>query len=617
MPEDAITLLRLHPFSAELDDEALSEVAAAAEIVHLERGEVVYPANQPVQTVSFIVYGGIKQATVDSRGDEVMSVLQSRGGQVGFLLAVSGDVMPVKMTAAEPSVVLQFDYRTLDSLVNAHPALKRNLGRMLAHRFSEQLMDRHRLIPELVAFVHASPETRPVTHRVVQRLLALGESPCLFSDDPGCEADPQVRFVSLLVDGRLMPEEAVRSQVDQWSDSKRKVFDVSADRAHEVLQLVHRVCEMVFWCVTPETWEQVADTLSALNSQAQGWRQKLRLVWVLDPERQVPPVAPSLQKRVGYDFKVSLQPPTSVQGPLLLHGIERIVHELRGVRIGVALGGGGARGMAHLGVFKALEEQGIVVDMLSGTSAGALTGSLLAAGYDAEHTIRSFAKDLAPGRLFRVFPRGDTWQLLWWYRRGRFDGMLRPYLRDWRLEQFPLPIHNVSADLVQGKAVIRSEGDAVASILESINLPVLSTPRNRDGQALIDGGLINNIPADVLVDQGCTFVIAVNVTSRLGHEFAGNRPNMPTPLMKRANTLQTFLRGYLVQSVNLNAVGIEPADIVIDPDVHAFELSEFARTPELAQEGERATLAAMDQIKAKLAELDSALFGDGSWKPQA
>ena len=155
---------------------------------------------------------------------------------------------------------------------------------------------------------------------------------------------------------------------------------------------------------------------------------------------------------------------------------------------------------------------------------------------------------------------------------------------------------------------MRTSGDAVHSILESINLPVLSAPICRDGRALVDGGLVDNVPADVLVSKGCNFVIAVSVTAKMEHEFGRNRPDTPTKHMKSPSVLQTILRSYLVQSSNMNSFGVDPADVVIEPDVTQFDLAEFSRTDELAVIGEAAALEAIPKINELLAGLDDRLF---------
>ena len=170
------------------------------------------------------------------------------------------------------------------------------------------------------------------------------------------------------------------------------------------------------------------------------------------------------------------------------------------------------------------------------------------------------------------------------------------------------PMHAVTVDLVSGEPVVRSSGDAVHAILESINLPGLSAPICREGRALVDGGLINNVPADVLVDEGCNFVIAVSVTAKLESRFGKNRPNMLTKDMRSPSMMQTILRSYIVQSTNMNSIGVQPADVVIEPDVTDFDLAEFMRTKELAAIGEEATLGEISKIKDFLGKLDGELF---------
>ena len=264
--------------------------------------------------------------------------------------------------------------------------------------------------------------------------------------------------------------------------------------------------------------------------------------------------------------------------------------------------------MSHLGVLKALERSGIVVDMIAGTSAGAMTGIMYSAGLDPDYNADPFATDLRPSWIFRHLPQGNYWHLLYKYRRGQFDPMLRKYLHDWRLEQLAVPCLSVTVDLVSGNSVVRERGDAVHAILESINLPVLSVPIVRNGQALIDGGLVNNIPADVLVSMGCNFVIAVSVTAKLETRFCDITPEKPTLSRNKPGIVPTILRSLLVQNHNLNAFGVQPADVVIEPDVTGIDPSEFMRAKELAAIGEAAALEQVPKIRRLLNRLDPQLF---------
>jgi predicted acylesterase/phospholipase RssA len=264
--------------------------------------------------------------------------------------------------------------------------------------------------------------------------------------------------------------------------------------------------------------------------------------------------------------------------------------------------------MAHLGVLKALEQHGIYIDMLAGTSAGAMTGTLYAAGLDPEYLAHVFTTDLRPSWFFRRLPNGGYWYLLYKYRQNKFDSMLRKYLGRAKMEQLLLPMFTVSVDLVEGETLVCGTGDATTGILESINLPPLALPIFLSDQAFVDGGLLNNVPADVLVAKGCNFVIASTVTAKLEKDFAGLRSKNRSLSGRAVSTLQVIMRQNMIQHRKMNAVGVQPADFVIAPDVTAFDISEFTRADEMARIGEATTNASLTNLRKILSKLDSNLF---------
>jgi predicted acylesterase/phospholipase RssA len=172
-------------------------------------------------------------------------------------------------------------------------------------------------------------------------------------------------------------------------------------------------------------------------------------------------------------------------------------------------------------------------------------------------------------------------------------------------------------DLVGGNSVVRERGDATHAVLESINLPVISVPIVREGQALVDGGLVDNIPADVLVSMGCNFVIAVSVTAKLEQEFCAITPGAPTLARTKPGVVQTLLRSLVVQNRSLNAIGVQPADVVIEPDVTGFELTAFMRAKEMAAVGEAAAIEQVPRIRQLLTRLDPQLFRPAGGAPEA
>jgi NTE family protein len=378
----------------------------------------------------------------------------------------------------------------------------------------------------------------------------------------------------------------------------------SSDRT-ELKQLLG--CDEVLWLLEPRDAANVRQSLASLNSVQGELAQKVRIVWLLDSDT---PVAPLLS---GWEFtKADVKVVVESTGDTLTRqerqGLDRLVRMLRGISVGIALAGGGAKGMAHFGVLQALEQAGLSFDIMSGTSAGAMAGIFYASGMSPEQAIKNFQHDLTPSRVFRSLPKWPNWYLVSKYRRRAWDGMLRKYLHHWRLEQLSIPFNAVTVDLVQVRTVVRQQGDAVHAILESINLPIISKPILRDGMALVDGGVLNNLPADVLAERGVDFVVGVDVSSRVRNEFAGNRPDMPTVKMRNASALDTLFRIFESQAHNLGTLRNRAVDFWIKPDTSGFGLAEFHRTTEIAAVGEAAAQDVIPQLTQRLVELEKQLL---------
>jgi predicted acylesterase/phospholipase RssA/CRP-like cAMP-binding protein len=607
--DEVIPLLKVHEYFRGAPEEALRDVAESARLTHHPAGAVVHEANAPLLTVGFVLRGRLKAVRVDARGNEALFRMIERGEQFGMMVGAAAEPAPIRVVALEPATVLDLDFEQAIDLTTRHPELRRLwlttfAGSLKKHFFGVA----PRRAPAMLALIHESPAARGVALRLVDRLREIGERVAVFSDSDVWRATPDVRFRPLVSDGQMLDTEAVRRQTAEWQAADRIIFDVLPDlepeRAGRLMQLVDRA----IYFVPAAAGDEVVRRLQNIGEAARGWREKLAVAWLIGGGDVIAPVVSALGEFAARDFKIVTSPAGGPWGASLSAGLERLVHHLRGIRIGIALGGGAARGMAHLGVMKALEQNGIVADMVAGTSAGAMTGVVYGAGIDCDYAAERFSADLTVPWPLNCLPRGHHLYLLYKYRWGQFDPMLRKYLHDWRLEQLAVPCLSVTSDLVSGAAVIRDRGDAVHAILESINLPVLSVPICRDGQALIDGGLMNNVPADVLVSAGCNFVIAVSVTAKMEKRFADIRPGAPVRRRTRPGVVATILRSLLVQNYSLNAIGVGPADVVIEPDVTAFDMTAFMRARELAAVGEAAAVAQMPTIRRLLTRIDPQLF---------
>jgi predicted acylesterase/phospholipase RssA/CRP-like cAMP-binding protein len=609
MNDDIIPLLKVHEYFRDVGDDALQEVVRHARITHHAAGSVVHEANVLLTTVGFVLRGRVKAVRVDMNGVESLFRMIERGEQFGMMIGALAEPVPVRIIALESTTLLSLDYEQALELTLRHRDLRRLWLKTHAAGFHKQFFHTTpKRGPMLLALIHESPATRRIGERLVDRLRQLGENLAVFSDSDVWRGLPNVRFRSFQDNGRKLGPEEVRRQVAEWQDAGRVIFDLRADlKPERVVQALELVDRAVYF-VPSAAKDAAIGRLQALDVSGRGWRDKISIAWLLENGSPMAPAVPGLHDFAGRDYKIVDPPPQFPLNRSVGAGLERLIHDLRGVRIGLALGGGAARGMAHLGVLKALEQNGIVVDMIAGTSSGAMTGATYASGLDCDYAADCFATDLRPGWIFRRLPQGGHWYLLYKFRLGHFDRMLRRYFHDWKLEQLAIPCRSITVDLVSGQLVVRERGDAVQAILESINLPVLSVPICNQHEILVDGGLVNNTPADVLVSMGCNLVIAVSVTAKLEKQFCDLTPESKGPAAKRPSVVQTLLRSLVVQNHNLNALGVQPADVVIEPDVTGFDLAEFVRAKELAAIGEAAALEQIPTIRQLLNRLDPQLF---------
>ena len=607
--DNKFLLLKLHPCAEGLSDEVVRDIADQCDLLRFESSQILHKTNEPLAFVYLVIHGRVKLSLIDIKGNVLIERYQLAGTQVGALAAASGEPSPMQIEIVEPSTLLRLKYQTLFELTKQHDLFRQNMSRIIAEAVNRTLMgERRKKLPRLISIFHQSSATRELSRQLVIRLQDLGQNAYVVHDQPDWNPIDGVPFYCILKDGLCATDSEVRSELDKMPDRKPIVFDLDAAIEMKRISNVIEISEKVFWCVTPDTWQKAAAQLAEIERLSPNWRDKVNIVWLLPGSMPWAPMAPELKSLAIRNFKVSLDEPPEHRSRVMSNGFERIIHEMRGVRIGLALGGGAARGMAHLGVLRVLEENGICVDMIAGTSAGAMTGILYASGMDPAYSTECFVKELTPPWLFRKIPNGGHWYLLYMYRRCQFDPLLRKYLKDSRLEQLPIPVHSVTVDLISGQPILRDEGDSVHAILESINVPGLSKPINRDGKALVDGGIINNVPANTLVAKGCNFVIAVSVTAKIKQEFAKNGPDTTTAKMKSASVLETIMRTYVVQNVNMNSVGVQPADFVIQPDVRDFDITEFSRADEMSVIGAKIARESLPKLKQLLSRVDDNLF---------
>ena len=251
---------------------------------------------------------------------------------------------------------------------------------------------------------------------------------------------------------------------------------------------------------------------------------------------------------------------------------------IKPVKIGLALGGGAARGFAHIGVIKVLEAQGITPDIVVGTSAGAVVGALYAAGHSG-FELQKLAHKLDESKI-------SDWSVP---DRGVLKGeALQKFVND-AVAQRPIeamkkPLAVVATDLNSGESILFRTGNTGMAVRASATVPGVFRPVSINGREYVDGGLSSLIPARYTRQMGADVVIAIDISAR-----PGNQPVR--------GTLDILLQTFTIMGQNLARYELKEADIVIRPQVGNVGSTDFMARHDAILEGEKAAQAALPQIR--------------------
>ena len=282
-------------------------------------------------------------------------------------------------------------------------------------------------------------------------------------------------------------------------------------------------------------------------------------------------------------------------------------------KLGLALGGGGARGLAHLGALIALEEAGIEIDAIAGTSMGAVMGAAKAIGADlakmrvllrmldlkdilqvTDSTVRELQKII--GRSVMEYVRGSTWREedARPHDLARLHELFRLLTARKRFDETEIPFAVVAADLENGACLVLKDGFLADAVTASTAVPGVFSPVAYDGRLLIDGGVVEKLPVDTAIDMGVEAVIAVDTGAPLDREIG--------------TCLDALLQAQRATSHHLTRIQLERACerlkgrlVIIRPEVGWIRMFGFEHTEAAVEAGEAATRAHLDQIRELLA----------------
>jgi NTE family protein len=282
---------------------------------------------------------------------------------------------------------------------------------------------------------------------------------------------------------------------------------------------------------------------------------------------------------------------------IILKGDERGILITPKKKVGLALGGGGARGMAHIGVLDVLKNEGIPIDLIAGTSAGAVIGAAYAWRQDTRRLVREALeanwKKLTP-LIDLCLPRSG-------FIRGK---KVRNLIADFvggeiNFSDLTIPFACVVTDIDTGEEIVIDRGPVPDALRATISVPGIFTLVKHQGQYVVDGGLTTPVPVEVVRKMGADFIIAVNVSPDVTGRM-GKRYRRRVRAHKEPNIFQVMMQSLYIGTYAMAAHALEEADIVIEPDLANIGAGDFNKARAMITRGRRAAHQAVPEIKRKL-----------------
>jgi len=556
------------PFLAGLDPAAVEAVRARMVALTVPGGRTLFEQGETGDALYTLVSGAVGVSTRDHHGVQTRIARLRPPAIFGEMALLSDAPRAATVTALRESQFLCLTRAAFETVIAEHPHTLLYFARMLAERL-RTLYEGHS--------VHHAPRTFLV--------MAVTDGP-----DPEPFAQAFATALDAILPGKTgclshWPEAADEDGVQAFEARHARTVFVARDIDCPWCRLSQRLGDHVLLLAEPGAPPR-PDVTAYLERVRSDWI-RMDLVVRQDPRAPYPKALHPAVAAMPAAMRIQLRPGRA-------DDIGRLARLASGLGRGLVLGGGGARALAHLGVLRALDEAGCAPDFVGGTSMGAVIAASLAMGWSLTE-IREQTEAAFAGRN----PINDYTLPIHALTRGaKVDASLAERYGGARIEDLWLPFFCVSSNLTTGRAMIHRAGDLPKALRASIAIPGLLPPVLCDEGVLVDGGMMNNVPADVAADLERGPVLAVDVGSdrafqdmptrgwrgRLLRRLIGSPAAMPglAPLLLRAAT---------VSSDAQTMVAAAHATALLRPPLAGIDLRAWSSFRESAELGYRDTQA--------------------------
>lgn len=682
-------LVKQIPIFARLSWIDIQRVARRALIVEYKKGTMIRREGDPPDYFYCLVSGRLQTYTVGKNNRKENVDFIHRGTHFGIISVFTGENHSQNFEAINDSIVLQIPREEFLEILKVVPQLGIHFSQVLSKWMRQKVKGSPTVLESTIISVYSpAKETGNSTYAINLALSLEKETrkKVLYLDIQSRKSEasptgetprelkpvwkhPPLRLNDLAENHERIPEAIIHNELPvdllhvtfDYGDTLLKkniapfVTSLVGDYHYVVVDLPNDMDDVVLETLTqsdlvhlitldhPQKLESVRYIVDQLEDNLLGafYQDKIRVIVSTLAEEKLLPLE-DISKRIDYDvytrlpfiheseLKANLDSgdiqflrclPESAYSKVVRH----IAREISGVLVGLALGGGAALGVAHIGILRVLEQEGVPVDIISGSSMGALIGAFWAAGYDAdaiEKVARQFETKMAVLRLVDLVPPVSGFIGGQAIRRW-----LKKYLGDRTFYSTRIPLKILAYDLIRREELVITNGTLVDAIMQSIAIPGVIAPIRKGERVIIDGGVLNPLPTNVLSAQGIKKIISVNVLQSPDDVVKGYEifkqitdEKAKIPFWKAPISFISFRIGLFFQRrfypgisdiivLTLQATeyiiaeqSAQDADVAIHPNLVGIAWYELYKVDELIKRGEDAARQALPKIKTLVSE---------------
>ena len=663
---DTLFLLKSNRIFKGVSDADLKNIAPIFEKKYYPRGAKICEEGEMSSSFYILLSGQVRAMRKDAQGEDVELEVLDQGAFFGEMPLLASEPRLTSIEVIIDAEVFQADKERFENLIRSHTTILYNLGGLLSHKLNiEQKigLKKKKRVKYPIVCVYGTEENIGKTLVAINLGVSLlKETKCrVIVVDMGMKPNGVAAILKMeparYVDTTSITQEYIEQQI-VTHHTLLDVLSIAPDLLKEetkgresiakILGILKNLYDYILIDTSSRLYRSTFEAIDLSNMMlfvtsniAQEYplmildHQEVRMVINLSDAsldkgalrekgyHLLPRDYPAIDRFLSTGVPIS----AGDSGSELGKAFGRLARDIGKKTIGLALGGGSARGMAHIGVFYALEQHGIPIDMIAGSSAGALIGSAYAAGVpiqqieeavlkwgskmgllrltvpdvlDVKYYAKAALRKITPGRTMwdpRIFRLGI----------GLFSGVQvnKLYLNvvgDPDFNDMVIPLSVVALDMNSGEEVVFETGNVRLAVRASLSIPGIFTPLAYDGRLLIDGSIADPVPVNPLVKRGADIIIAVNVTPSLQDSLQSLRTSGKHGelAVSRSPLLPVFdiaMRSLQSLQYELSSMKTTQASVHIKPDVGAVAWSEFFNADKLILKGKEATDAAIPQIQ--------------------